>query len=133
MELLDTLRKLASDFRSSLNTDAHDWYMYESDLLFETLLIVCLCREYAVGTDQNAYSLVYVFQEGKSPSRIYYDKFWDGCPEWRDPKRFLKTIKSATRNGDKVELVFKTEDGATRTQVITSPPEKSKESSTENK
>ena len=129
MKLLEQLQKMASDFRSNWNKDTHDWLMHESQLLFENMLIVCFCREYCVGTDQNAYSIVYVFHEDGQSSRIHYAKFWDGCPEWRDPREFLKTIKSAERNGDKVELVFVTEDGMTRKIGIVSKKEKPNESS----
>jgi hypothetical protein len=110
------LRQKVEDFRSKWNTKTHDWIFCESTLFFKNMIIASFCREYAVGTDENAYSMIYVFSEQAEPSRIYYSKFWDGYPEWRDASLFLRTIKSAEEKSDgSIVIQIDTEDGMAKT------------------
>jgi|GEM_PF-3267205 hypothetical protein len=111
----EILNQQASDFRQKWNSDTHDWIFNESSLFFNDILIVAFCREYSVHTDQNAYSMVYIFREDKEPARIYYNKFWDGCPEWRDASLFLKTIVSAEEKDGTIIVAFLTEDSQNKT------------------
>ena len=108
----EILKEKAEKFRNEWNTKTSDWIFNESELYYEPqkILIVAFCREYAVHSDQNAYSMVYVFCESEEPSRIYYDKFWDAQPEWRNAGLFIKKIISVSQKGKFLEISTKTEN-----------------------
>ena len=108
----EALQQKAQKFLSDWNVGGHDWIFQESELYYEeeNVLFVAYCREYCVYSDENAYSLVYAFTES-GVDRIYYNKFYDAHPEWRDAKQFIRTLVSAKRDGDYIIISTKTEDG----------------------
>lgn len=112
-DLEEVLKTSAEAFRKSWNSrGTHDWLSTESMLFFEGLLFVSYCREYHVHSDENAYSMIYVFSENNpGGSRIYYTKFWESRPEWRDAKQFLQSLVSAEKKDGAIIISVKAEDG----------------------
>ncbi len=114
MEIENILKEKAEDFRKVWNKGSHDWISTEGMLFIPELklLFVSFCREYCVHSDENAYSMVYVFSERKPEGeRIYYHKFYDACPYYRDPQLFIRALESFEIKDDKVVISAKDEDG----------------------